>query len=184
MKRGLAFKGPKRQGGWIQLAALAVSAIGVASSAYSGRKGRKAQSRANEAQRRINRFRNLQAKRSFLRNVRQAQAENLTASIAAGVGLESSRTQGTRSSQEAQARLSATEFNRMDELGGEMAAQLSRAGRYQFQAGVYGQLSNFARSFISFDSTGSTPDPRRLPGDDSGAVTSEPSIFNVGKDGG
>ena len=158
MKRGLAFKGPAKQGGWIQFAALAVSALGAASSAYSGRKARKAQKRANNAQRKVNRLRNFQAKRSFLRQVRQVQADNLSASIAAGIGLESSRTQGTRSSTEAQMRGSVTEFNVMDKLGDYQTAQLNRASRYQFQSGVYGQISNFALNFAALQ-----PDTSPIP---------------------
>ena len=162
----------------VGITALVVTGVSAAASAHQGRKAKKAQKRANDAQRKINRLKNFQAKRAFLRQVRQAQAANLQEGIAAGVGLESSRVQGTQSSQEAQTRSSVTEFGVMDKLGTAQTSALNKAAQYQYNAGLFSTVSNFALQFAKFSAKPST-DPRRLPGDDSGLVTEKPSIFNA-----
>jgi len=144
------------------LAALALSGASAIAGASASRKARKSQRRANEAQREQNRLKNFQAKRAFLRNFRQTQAEALMAPIAAGVGLESSLAQSQLQSQGAQARVASEEFLEMDELGGQYAAHMNSAARRQAQAGIYGQIGNFAMSFAAFGSGGSggtTPPP-------------------------
>ena len=132
------------------ITALVVSAVSTGASMYAGSKAKKAQKKGNEAQRAINALKNKQAKRAYLRQFRQAQAAALQASIAAGVGLESSAFQGTISSQAAQAGTAAGEFLKFDELGGEVANQANKAANYQFNAGVYSQVAGFASQFISF----------------------------------
>ena len=163
----------------VGITALVVTGVSAAASAQQGRKAKKAQKRANNAQRKINRLKNFQAKRAFLRQVRQAQAANLTQGVAAGIGLESSRVQGTQSSQEAQRISSGTEFAKMDELGDRQTAALNKAAQYQYNAGLYSTVSNFASQFASLKPKKPNTDSRRLPGDDSGLVTEKPSIFNA-----
>ena len=131
------------------ITALVVAGASTAASVISTRKASKAQRRSNEAQRRINRLKNFQAKRQFLRNFRQAQAQTLVSAIASGVGIESSRTQGTLSGQGSQARSATSEFNFMDELGGEMTSAMNAQSKYQMQSGIYGQIGSFALSFAS-----------------------------------
>ena len=167
MKRGLQFKGPQKQAGFWNFVAAGIAGLTGIGSAISGRKAKKAQKRANDAQRKINRLKNFQAKRAFLRQVRQAQAANLTQGVAAGVGLESSRVQGTQSSQEAQMRSSVTEFGVMDKLGGEQTSALNKAAQRQYNAGLYSTASNFAMSFASFSAKPEAPiteiDTSKLP---------------------
>jgi len=137
------------------LAALALSGASAIAGASASRKARKSQRRANEAQREQNRLKNFQAKRAFLRNFRQVQAQALMAPIAAGVGLESSLAQSQLQSQGAQARVASEEFLEMDELGGLYAAHMNSAARRQGQASIYGQISNFAMQFAAFAPKGS-----------------------------
>lgn len=175
-------KGPKYQRGFLGIVSAIVSVASAAKGISDGRKAAKAQRGSNEAQRRINKLRNKQAKRQFLQNFRQAQAAAVVGAVGRGVGIGSSGTQGTLASQQTQARVSTNEFNVMDELGGQMTAYQNAYSKYSASAATWGAVSNFASQFISFGAKPSGgADPRRIPGDDSGAVTSMPSIFNVGK---
>ena len=133
----------------VGITALVVAGASAAVSAQRAKKASRAQRRANDAQSRINRLKNFQAKRSFLRQLRQVQAENLVGAIASGVGLESSVFQGQRSSIQKQGEVAVGEFQRMDDLGAEQTAQLNRASRYQAQAATWTAVSNFALSFAS-----------------------------------
>jgi predicted DsbA family dithiol-disulfide isomerase len=131
-------------------AAVAVTAASAGASYAQSRKAAKASKKANAAQRKINRLKNKQSKRQFLRNFRQAQASTLMESVAAGVGLESSRFQGTLSSQQAQAEQAVREMNQMDTLGGEVTRFENKATSAGVRAGGFGAVSNIAASFISF----------------------------------
>lgn len=137
------------------VAATAVSAASAYKSHKAGKKAAKAQKKANEAQRKINKLKNFQAKRQFLRNFRQAQANVLSSAIASGVGIESSAFVGTQESQKQQANIAVKEFARMDELGGEQTMAMNQQARATSQAQTWGAVSSFASSFISFPSGGS-----------------------------
>ena len=147
------FKGPKYQRGFLPALGWVAAAI-TGGSAIAGhraaKKGAKAQRRANEAQREVNRLRNLQNKRQFLRQFRQAQAMSLMGGVGAGVGLESSRVQSQLSSQMAQANTAIREFNRMDELGDTITAQMNAQSKYGAQQAGWSALGSFASQFIKF----------------------------------
>jgi hypothetical protein len=145
--------------------ALAIGIVAAGASIHQGKKATKAQKRANEAQRKINKLKNFQAKRSFLRNFRQTQAAALSTAIAQGVGLESSGVQGTRASEQAQKNTALIEFKRFDELGGEYAAQTNKAADASFNAGAFASLSSLAMSFSgSFKgSPAPTATPTKVP---------------------
>lgn len=135
-------------------AAVVVTAAGTYMSHKNAKKGSKAQARANEAQRKINKLKNAQSKRSFLRAFRQQQADVISAAVAAGVGIDSSAVSGTRQSMEMQRRLAVKEFGKMDELGGEQTAAMNQASKYSYRAQTWGQVASFASSFISFGGGG------------------------------
>jgi hypothetical protein len=126
-----------------------VSALGSISSA---RKGSKAAQRGNDAQREINKLKNKQNKRAYMRKFRQAQAMALQQGIARGIGLESSLVQGTRSSQTQQAMVGVDEFLKMDELGARITQSMNDQSKFQSQSQTFGAISNFAQSFIAFGS--------------------------------
>lgn len=142
---------------------LVLAGVSTISSLISGRKSSKAQEAANEAQRDINRLRNKQNKRAFMRQFRQAQAAAIQGAVTAGIGIESSAVQGTLSSQAKQALLADHEFKWMDVYGAEMSSQLSKASNYQFQAGVANLVGNFASSFIGSQPPSTTPSPPKEP---------------------
>ena len=132
------------------VASIAVG-VGAAGLQYSaGRKAAKNQRRANEATRQINRLRNRQAKRQFLKQFRQAQAATLVEGVAAGIGLGSSRVRGTTDSQSSQAFKAVEEFNEMDRLGGEAVRFNNAALARNVQASGFGALSRVAQNFIGF----------------------------------
>lgn len=138
----------------VSAAIAGVAAVGAYKSHKAGKKASKAQQAANEAQRKINKLKNFQAKRQFLRNFRQAQANVLTSAIAAGVGIESSAFQGTAQSQLSQRGTALADFAKMDELGGEQTAAMNAQSRATAKAQTWGAVSSFASSFISFPSGG------------------------------
>lgn len=145
-----AFKGPKHQRGFFGIAALAVSAIGVGSSIKAAGDASDDASAANATQRKINKLKNAQAKRQFLRKFRQAQANTLSAGIASGAGLESSRVLGTAASQTTQALTGVKEFEELDKLGAQHGSQLQSAADNAFKSAAFGQVASFASSFVSF----------------------------------
>lgn len=138
----------------IVTAAVVVSAGSAIMSHKAGKKASRAQQEANEAQRKINQLKNKQAKRAFLRNFRQAQANLISASIASGVGLESSAVQGGVTSVRSQRDLAVKEFGQMDTLGGEMTAAMNSASRNQLRAQTWSAVSSFAQQFIAFGGGG------------------------------
>ena len=125
-----------------------ISAAASVFSIFGGRKAAKGQERSNEAIRKANVLKNKQSKRQFLKNFRQAQANVYSQAIAAGVGLDSSAFQGTRSSQSAQAGTAIREFREFDKLGAEQTSGMNQAALGQFQAGAWGQVSSFLQGFI------------------------------------
>jgi len=147
--------------------AAVTSTVGAARQA---RKGVKAGKAANAAQLKATRLKNAQAKREFMRKFRQAQAANLTAGIASGVGLESSTVAGQAASFSTQAATALAEFKQFDELGAEVSAQRNRQASANAQAAVFGAVSSFASKFISFG--GGTP---KTPKQKVGTNTAPPS---------
>ena len=139
----------------IAVASLAVSAGSAVASHQAGKKAAGAQMAANEAQRKITRLRNQQAKRQYLRQFRQAQAATITNAIAAGVGIDSSAFRGTLVSQERQRATAVQEFNLMDRFGGEMTAAMQAQSRYNARANTFAAIGSFAQTFISFPTGGS-----------------------------
>ncbi len=123
-----------------------IAAVGVAGSLVSGAKAKKASKRANASQRAINRLKNKQAKRAFLRQFRQAQAAALVGGVASGVDIASSGVQGTLSSQTSQGITAVSEFKQADDLGAEMTRQLSKQVSANFSASVFGSVASFATS--------------------------------------
>jgi hypothetical protein len=130
--------------------ALGASAISTGMSLSAGKKAKKAQQRANEAQMKANRLKNLQQKRTFLRGFRQAQANVLSTSIASGIGLGSSRTQGTLASEKSQAGLAVREFQQFDQLGVETANAQQQSASQAFRSQAFGAVASFSSQFISF----------------------------------
>lgn len=133
---------------------LGVAAAGTAKSISEGKKAKKASKRANEAQRKINRLRNFQSKRAFMRQFRQQQADVVTAGLAQGIGIGSSTIQGQRASGLTQAGTGAVEFQRMDDLGAEMTKQMNKQASAQFAAGVSSSVASFASSFVDYGEIG------------------------------
>lgn len=137
-----------------------IAGVSAVASFSAARKGRKAQERANESQRRINRLRNMQAQRGFLRGFRQQYADVITAGLAQGVGLGSSTLQGVRSSLISQRDTSLGEFEKMDDLGAEMTAQLGQASKYQGLSSMYSTIGSVASSFIAAGAPKQGSDPK------------------------
>ncbi len=127
-----------------------VAGASAVASYRSGRKASKAQSKANDNQREINRLKNQQAQRAFMRQFRQAQADVITGGVFQGIGLEGSTVQGQLVSNTAQMNTARREFAEMNRLGDAMTSNLNRASRYGFQANTFGQIGSLAMSFASF----------------------------------
>ena len=139
--------------GWPLVAAI-VSGASALGGMRSARKATKAQQAMNEAQRKINRLKNRQAKRAFLRNFRQQQAMALQRSVAAGVGLESSAFQGQAASLGSQRALGLKEFAQMEALGAEYTAAQNAYSSRSAQAQRWSTVGSFAQQFISFGNKG------------------------------
>lgn len=137
--------------------ALGVAAVGTAKSINESKKARRAGRSAADAQKQINRLRNKQAKRQFLRNFRQAQAANITSSVASGVAIESSRFAGTRSSEISQRNVAVAEFAEADRLGETVINSQQAQSDATFRANRFATVANFATQFISFGTDGGTP---------------------------
>lgn len=140
---------------------IAVAAIG--GKVLSGRKAKKASKRANAAQRAINKLKNKQAKRAFLRKFRQFQAAALVGGVASGVSVESSGVQGTLAGQATQAATGIAEFNQFDKLGGEQTAALNAQASANFQSSVFGSIASFATSAGGGDFLDSLKNPFKKP---------------------
>jgi len=139
---------------------LFIAAASAVGSLVSGKKAKKAQKKANAAQRKINRLKNEQAKRAFLRKFRQQQAAALVSGVAAGVGIESSTVQGELSSGRSQRTTAVGEFGELDALGGAQEAAQNQAASANFQGSVFGAVGAFASSKAGGDFL----DGLRLPG--------------------
>lgn len=124
----------------------AVAAVGIAGKLFAGNKAKKASKRANAAQRAINKLKNKQAKRAFLKKFRQAQAAALVGGIGSGVSVESSGVQGTLAGQATQARTAVSEFNQFDKLGAQQTAALNKQASANFAGSVFGSVASFALS--------------------------------------
>ena len=130
--------------------ATAVTAVGAGLQYNAAKKATRQGKKANKAQRAINRLKNKQNKRQFLRSFRQAQASTLVAGVAAGVGLESSQFQGTLGSQRMQAEQAVEEFAESERLGTTQMVALNKQSSAQGRAAGFGSVANIASSFISF----------------------------------
>jgi hypothetical protein len=131
-----------------------VSGASAIAGASAARKSSKAQRRQNELQRKVNRLKNAQAKRAFLRNFRQQQAAILQSSVAMGVGLASSAVQGQVQSARSQKATAQAEFGKMRLWGEQGADAMNDISKYQGQAAMFGAVSSFASQFISFGGGG------------------------------
>ena len=130
--------------------AAAVAVGGTAKSAIDSRKAKKAGQRANAAQVKANRIKNAQQKRAFLRKFQQAQAAALAGGIAAGVGIESSLTQGLLSGQATQKAVQIAEFKELDTLGETVLNQRQSQANFQSSSAIFGQVAGFASKFVNF----------------------------------
>ena len=127
-------------------AAVAIGAAVVANKRASS--ASKKRGKANDSRKAANELRNKQARRNFLRAFRQAQANTLTAGLAAGIGLESSAVQGRRGSEVSQATTGLEEFNQFDILGKQFAKFEKKAARRDVQSGTFSGISSIAQQFI------------------------------------
>lgn len=125
---------------------LFIAAASTLGTILSGKKAKKASKAANAAQRKINRLKNEQSKRAFLRQFRQAQAAALVSGVASGVTIESSGVQGTLAGQFSQKETALSEFKQADDLGvAQQAAQNAQASA-NFAGSVFGSVAAFASS--------------------------------------
>ena len=150
-----AFKGPNKQRGFLGIASLAISAISTIASKRSADKAEDKARAANKTQKELNRFRNQQRKRAFLKNFRIAQADAYTTTLASGADAESSRAQGARSSSATQADVAIREAEQIEKLGGEVSDLRQGAATQSTRSAQFGQLASFASQFISFTPKGS-----------------------------
>ena len=120
-----------------QIAAAIVGAGLMRASEVHAEKAKKAQKSANKMQRKINKLQNAQAKRDFLRQYRQQIMNVLSAGVAAGIGLESSVVQGSRSGTESQMRQGVAEFEAMERFGGLQWKYMNQVASHQFRSNFY-----------------------------------------------
>ena len=148
----------------------AVAVVGTAYSIDQANKASKAQKNANSTQRDINKLKNEQQKRAFLRNFRQTQAAALMNSVASGVGLESSGVQGTLASEQTQKATNLADFREFNRLGAEVASFQNRAATKGFNSAVGGSVASFASQFISAAPSSSSTSGSIDFGDPSGGL--------------
>ena len=139
-----------------------VTIISIGSKIVSGifgHKKAKAASRARAAAANVERIRNLQSRRKFLREFRQAQAAALVSGAATGGGLDSSLTQGQLASANTQARFGTFEQDVMATYSARADRYANKAARYS----AYSDLANLAGGFLDAypfaKGTASTPTP-------------------------
>ena len=132
----------KKQGGFIQLVGLALSAASL----VAGNKARKAQNSARAAQQQSNRIRNFQAQRQFLRNAQIEIASAIANPIARGADVSSSAAQANLSSIQAQTRTAERDFQEQNRLGELASSQLNKAANAQFASSVFSTVGQFASS--------------------------------------
>jgi hypothetical protein len=130
---------------WVATAVVVGSTI---KGQYDAHKARGAQRKANDLQKQLNELGNKQNIRAFLKNYRQQQANVLASGLAAGLGIESSSVQGAQSSLRTQANLGVTEAEEMTRLGGAAGDLRIKAGEYNMNAQLFGQVASLATSFI------------------------------------
>ena len=126
--------------------AAVIAVASIAGSLIQGQKAKKASKKANRAQRAINRLKNAQQKRAFLRRFRQAQAAALVGATASGVDVESSLTQGTLASQQTQNIVAGAEFKEFDRLGSVQAAAFNEQANANFAGSIFRAVGAFASS--------------------------------------
>jgi uncharacterized membrane protein len=124
------------------LAAAAVLAVG---SAIKGNQKRQALKGRASAQARIQRIRNLQARRKIMRNFRQLQANAIIDRAGEG-GLDSSRSRGTQASQNSQLSQAIREANEQGEHATEAARLGDKAADHGFESGLLSTASSLALS--------------------------------------
>lgn len=135
----------------------AIAGLGLQSS--QGLASRHAGEDAADSQTAINRLRNDQARKKFIRSFRQAQANDIQAGINAGVGIDSSRVRGAVSSTGSQKRQQLKEFGELDRLGAEVIQAEQRSVDANQKAQVGGAIASFASQFINFSGGSSSPPP-------------------------
>lgn len=123
-----------------------IAVASVVGSLIQGNKAKKASKKANRAQRAINRLKNAQQKRAFLRRFRQAQAAALVGATASGVEVESSLTQGTLASQKTQNIIAGAEFQEFDRLGGLQTQAFNEQANANFAGSIFSSVGAFASS--------------------------------------
>ena len=127
--------------------AVGVAAVSAAASIHQAKKAESAGKKKNRIARKTNQLKNKQAKRAFLRNFRQAQANVLVGNVMAGVGLGSSAFQGTSASEKSQANTAINEFKEFDALGAQFTQQQNKQASAQGSSATFSAISSFAMSF-------------------------------------
>ena len=112
-----------------------------------GNKARNKERRARQARAEIEKLRNYQARRDFLRKFTQAQAVSVIRGAAQGVDVTSSLIQGELASQETQARVGTLEQNKMGTLADTANANLDKAGRYAFASDLFNVAGSIAGAY-------------------------------------
>jgi hypothetical protein len=124
-----------------------LGAVSAVAGLISGKKASDKNKAANKMQAKINKFKNRQEIRAFLRNYRQQQANVLASGVAAGLGIESSSVQGALSSQRVQAQTGVGEAEKLSAMGAQVGGLRASAAKYNFNAGAFGTVSQLAMSF-------------------------------------
>lgn len=101
-----------------------------------GRTATKRRAEARMARAAITRLRNKQAKRSFLKKFRQAQAQALVEGVASGASIDSSGTQGRLAAGRSQFRTAMFEFGKMQDLSRQANRAESAADQSDQMAGT------------------------------------------------
>ena len=125
-----------------------LGAVSAVAGLISGKKAADKNKDANKLQAEINKFKNRQEIRAFLRNYRAQQANVLASGVAAGLGIESSSVQGAQASLRSQKELSVSEANEMTALGAASGDLRVKAAKYNMNAQLFGQAASLATSFI------------------------------------
>lgn len=139
-----------------------VSAVSAVAGLISGKKAADKNKDANKLQAEINKFKNRQEIRAFLRNYRAQQANVLASGVAAGLGIESSLVQGAQSSLQTQAQTSVNEAEKLSNMGAQVGGLRASAAKYNFNAGLFNIGAQFASSLNT--PKVNEPEPQPPPG--------------------
>jgi hypothetical protein len=147
-----------------------LSGISAVAGLISGKKASDKNKDANKMQAQINKFKNRQEIRAFLRNYRQQQADALAAGVFSGIGLESSSVQGARSSLQTQARTGTREAHKLSDMGAQVGGLRASAAKYNFNAGLFNTGAQIASSFNQPSVTEPEPPPPPPPSGGTGGA--------------